>query len=344
MTEDLRANGTTGPTRRELVAGIGGAVAVSGLAFPMPALAQADPGVRIGRHASSGPLDHSTNNYWIETPEGVFVVDAQWTLPHAEASMASMREATGDKPIVGLLITHDHTDHYGGMDAVLQAARSLGSDEIPIYASRQTRLSLANDAQGFQANRSEMFGADFGAITTPSDVVGDGSTIDLGATTLRILERPLNEAPSTSLVYVEGAQGADGDDGSGALICGDLVYDRRLPIAREGFAGVENWLVQLRGLREVHGDAILHVGHGTPRPGRDVIEEQSAILRDLRDTTLRAVERDGRLEAAVRDELVGQLVERYSNWTTIVGLTPTQVFTVSLDWIADGIDRSTPPG
>lgn len=68
----------------------------------------------MGSYASEGPLGYSTKTRWIETREGVFVIDAQWTLPEARNALAAMREDVSEKPLLGLLITHDHTDHYGG--------------------------------------------------------------------------------------------------------------------------------------------------------------------------------------------------------------------------------------
>lgn len=347
-TDERIAENSSAPNRRDVLrtGAVGaGAIAIGaamvGTSFPRPALAQASPGVRIGQFASTGP-GMTINTYWIDTPDGVLVVDGQWTLPFAREAMAKMRSEVGDKPIVGLLITHDHTDHYGGMNAIVEAAREGGTDGLPIYASRQTALSLANDAQGFQANRAEEFGDDFGETTTPNRIVGDGDTIDLGGTVLRVMERPHCEAPTTTMLHIESAVPANGEAGAGVLICADMVFDRHLPGTREGFTAVENWLVELGRLNETHADAVLHMGHGTPRRGADVIAEQQAILRDLRDPVYDAVMRDGVLEEAVRDEIVTKLMARYGSWNSIIGLPHERVLALDLDWIARDIDVQPP--
>ena len=327
----------TNPGRRDVLRG--GATFAASAALAAPALAQADPGVRTGSYASSGPLGHSTNTHWIETPDGVFVVDGQWTLPFAREALARIRHEAGDKPLMGMAVTHDHTDHHGGMDAFVSAAREEGRGPFPIHASRQVRASLANDAQGFQANRAEQFGDDFGPVTTPTDVVEDGGAIDLGAVTLRVLERGVNEAPSTVLLHAEGV-----GPGAGAVICGDIVYDRRLPILREGFAGVENWLAQLAGLRGILGDALWHPGHGRNRAGSALIDEQARILRDCRDPTLEAVLRGGRLTAEAKAAITADLLERYGDWVPIVGLTHEEVLDLSLGWLAGSIDDQPAAG
>lgn len=321
----------THPDRREVLRG--GASLAAATALAAPALAQADPGVRMGSYASTGPLNHFINTHWIETPDGVFVVDGQWTRPFAREALARIRVEAGDKPLLGMAITHDHTDHYGGMDAFVSIAQEEGRGPFPIHASRQVRASLANDARGFQANRAEQFGDDFGPVTAPTEIVEDGGTIDLGVLTLRVLERGVNEAPSTVLLHAEGVGPEEG-----ALICGDMVYDRRLPILREGFAAVENWLRQLAELSETFAATTFHPGHGSARPGASIIDEQTRILRDCRDPVLEAVMRDGVLTPETKATITADLAERYRDWTPVIGLTHEEVLDRSLTWLAEGID------
>ena len=101
---------------------------------------------------------------------------------------------------------------------------------------------------------------------------------------------------------------------------------------------MENWLNQLAGLREDLGDMLWHPGHGGNRPGAELIEEQSRILRDFRGAVLAAVERDGRLTEEARAAIKAELLERYGDWVTIVGLSHAEVVDVSLGWLAEGID------
>ena len=146
-------------SRRAVLAGAGGAALASGL--PRPALAQADPGVRVSSYASEGPVGHSTNTHWVETPEGVFVVDGQWTLPYAREALAAIRASAGDKPLLGMLVTHDHTDPLrrhgrhrgrgtgGGRDRLPRARHAAGPREpherrtgLPSQPRRAVRRGL----------------------------------------------------------------------------------------------------------------------------------------------------------------------------------------------------------
>ena len=88
-----------------------------------------------------------------------------------------------------------------------------------------------------------------------------------------------------------------------------------------------------------------HPGHGGNRPGAELVEEQSRILRDFRDPVLAAVERDdGRLTEEAQAAIKAELLERYGDWVTIVGLSHAEVVDLSLGWLAEGIDDAPRPG
>ncbi len=61
--------------------------------------------------------DYSNYGY-IEGDDGVIVVDAGWFPGQGQRSMADYREIT-EKPIVAIIYTHLHLDHYGGMSGIM---------------------------------------------------------------------------------------------------------------------------------------------------------------------------------------------------------------------------------
>ena len=75
-------------------------------------LAQSDPApqvqvlgnLKVGTYISPGPNNHRCNTHWIETDDGLVVIDAQWVLPEAEKALQSIRAETG-KPIQAIFIT-----------------------------------------------------------------------------------------------------------------------------------------------------------------------------------------------------------------------------------------------
>ncbi|PSP20641.1 MAG: hypothetical protein BRC55_16525 [Cyanobacteria bacterium SW_8_48_13] len=67
---------------------------------------------RIGTYASPGPLNQESNTYWVETADGVVVIEAQWVLPEAQNAIEAIRAST-DSPLAAIFITHPHSDHCG---------------------------------------------------------------------------------------------------------------------------------------------------------------------------------------------------------------------------------------
>ncbi|MCG8691215.1 MAG: MBL fold metallo-hydrolase, partial [Minwuiales bacterium] len=80
-------------------------------AFAPPAAAAVDPFVRS--FAAQPKLVDTTNTHWLETEQGIVVIDTQRVFPEAERAIRHIRRS--DKPVLGIFITHAHTDHYGGL-------------------------------------------------------------------------------------------------------------------------------------------------------------------------------------------------------------------------------------
>ncbi len=60
-----------------------------------------------------------SNITFIEGDTGYLVVDPLISAEPAAAALALMRKHRGDKPVVGVIYTHSHVDHYGGIKGVL---------------------------------------------------------------------------------------------------------------------------------------------------------------------------------------------------------------------------------
>lgn len=70
----------------------------------------------------------------VDAPEGLVIIDTGDNVDLAEASMALFRKETGNqKPVVAVIYTHTHFDHYGGVKGVVDEA-DVVSGKIPILA------------------------------------------------------------------------------------------------------------------------------------------------------------------------------------------------------------------
>ncbi|MFE6509732.1 alkyl/aryl-sulfatase [Nocardioides sp. NPDC057767] len=66
----------------------------------------------------------------LEGERGIIVIDTLTTAETAAAALGLYREHRGDRPVTGVVLTHPHADHFGGIAGVLAAA---GGD-VPVLA------------------------------------------------------------------------------------------------------------------------------------------------------------------------------------------------------------------
>jgi alkyl sulfatase BDS1-like metallo-beta-lactamase superfamily hydrolase len=70
-----------------------------------------------------------SNMTLIEGDRGVVVIDPLTTVEAATAALALYRTHRGDRPVTGVIHTHSHVDHFGGVLGVVSA-----DDDVPRYA------------------------------------------------------------------------------------------------------------------------------------------------------------------------------------------------------------------
>ena len=69
----------------------------------------------------------------VEGDDGLVVVDCMASVEAARQGMAMVREHVSDKPVVAVIYTHTHIDHYGGVKGVVDPA-DVASGKVPIIA------------------------------------------------------------------------------------------------------------------------------------------------------------------------------------------------------------------
>lgn len=88
------------------------------------------PGLqKLGTRVYGAEFMGYSNFGFIETDNGIIVVDAGWFPTPTANAYALLREQT-NKPVIAVIYTHLHMDHYGGIQAILP---SENAGDIPIY-------------------------------------------------------------------------------------------------------------------------------------------------------------------------------------------------------------------
>lgn len=263
-------------------------------------------GRKINIHRYSAPPYDPVNSYWIETGEGVIIIEAQRFLSQARYLANEIRAVT-NKPLIGIFITHHHTDHIGGLPALVEA---FGN--VPIYASQFVRDDIETDEYGFLARRKKLHGNDFPAredIPRPNRIITDRDKIELGGITFEVVEFQNNESPVSTIYYLSEQN---------ALFVGDFVTNERIPFLRNQHT--ENWIAQLQTLLERYPEQTIYSGHGEPDSTQQLIKTQIEYLKTARSLVASALATDSEIAPEEKANIVAEMKQRYPNHqTTFIG-------------------------
>jgi glyoxylase-like metal-dependent hydrolase (beta-lactamase superfamily II) len=205
------------------------------------------PEARIHRH-TTGPEGALVNAYLVETSEGVVAIDGTLTVSDGRALRAQF-ESFG-KPLLAVLVTHAHPDHYGGI------VELVGRDDVPVIATAGVDAVIRRDDGSKEEILRPMFGEEWPPKRMfPTRTVSDGESVELGGVSFTVLDLGPGESPHDSVWFL-------GDERR-TVFLGDQVYDRKHAYLADGF--YEAWLANLERLRqELPADTSLLIGHGGP--------------------------------------------------------------------------------
>lgn len=98
------------------------------------------PGLqKLGSRVYGAEFMGYSNFGFIETDNGIVVVDTGWFPSPTAKAFTLLREQT-DKPVIAVIYTHLHMDHYGGIKSILPAENS---GDIPIYGPADWEDTMA---------------------------------------------------------------------------------------------------------------------------------------------------------------------------------------------------------
>jgi glyoxylase-like metal-dependent hydrolase (beta-lactamase superfamily II) len=218
----------------------------------------------IGRFASPNP--GSVNTFWMRAPDGIVVVDSGRNVAGGRRAVAEIQR-TG-LPVIGILLTHPHPDHVGGLGEF-----GVAFPQVPIYASEATTSWMRRDPLGFYP-LARQADADYPAtLTYPDRTFGPDETLDIGGLRFETVEYGPGESETATVFY---------EPVSAALFAGDLVCNRATPALLEG--DTCGWLSNIDRLRDRFPEArVLYPGHGAPGEPAPLIEQQRVYLERYRE-------------------------------------------------------------
>lgn len=222
------------------------------------------------------------NLTFIDTPKGIVVVDTGASVQIGEMAVRQLKK-TLKKPVVAIINTHYHGDHFLGNQAFVEAY-----GELPIHAHAGT----IKEIQGMQGNMWRTLmeqwtnQATVGTrIVAPNIAVDHGQELKFGDLTLRLHHYGKAHTPYDICVEVVGDK----------LTCvGDIAMDRRIANMDDGsYAGSLKAYEQL----EKNAPATIWLpGHGQPSAG--VLAWNRELFAGIYESCVKAVEAGQPMEEA----------------------------------------------
>jgi alkyl sulfatase BDS1-like metallo-beta-lactamase superfamily hydrolase len=144
-----------------------------------------------------------SNISFIEGDTGVLVIDPLISAETAKAALDLYREHRGDRPVVGVIYTHSHVDHFGGVKGVTtQADVDAGRCTVIAPANLVEHAVAENVYAGpAMARRAGyMYGAALARAADGQIGAGLGQTTSTGTVTLILPTDSITETGETRVV------------------------------------------------------------------------------------------------------------------------------------------------
>ncbi|CAL9674509.1 Putative alkyl_aryl-sulfatase YjcS [Streptomyces sp. enrichment culture] len=128
-----------------------------------------------------------SNVTFVEGTGGVLVIDPLISTETAAAALALYREYRGDRPVTGVLYTHSHVDHFGGVKGVT-TQQDVDAGRVPVIAPEGfTEHAVAENVYAGTAmgrRAAYMYGAALARGPRGAVGAGLGQTTSTGKVTL----------------------------------------------------------------------------------------------------------------------------------------------------------------
>lgn len=268
------------------------------------------------------------NSYWIPTPKGIIVIDAQRDKPNAEKLFQEIQE-TG-KPIEAIMITHPHPDHYFGTTML-----SNGTSNIPIYATQATFDTIRSDPAHLISLAKQLMGKDYpGKIILPNRIVESGKNVTVDGITFRFENIGPGEAATETMIYLPTQK---------ILFTGDLVNNHMHPLLTGPTFNVslsEDWINQINYVTNKYSDAkVLYPGHGPAGSPGILLNQQLEYLKTFRSLVQQQMQPSGNVSDQGRTIIKNELERIYPGYlpvATVPNMLDLNINAVAKELIEEG--------
>jgi glyoxylase-like metal-dependent hydrolase (beta-lactamase superfamily II) len=224
-----------------------------------------------------------TNSVIIEGAHEVMLVDAQLTKTSAEKVLHEIKGTK--KPLSIIYITHEHADHFLGLEVFKEAyptARILANSNVVHRINKvyQEKIDKWKGILGSSATSHTV------AISKY-----DGNSIEFENSKIQVLRNLQGDTDENTMLWLPGQN---------TLIAGDVLFnDMHLYTAETDMAARKRWLNSLKKIRELK-PAVVIPGHskvGAPIDAASAVAFTDKYLSVFEEELGKAKEPDGLIRA-----------------------------------------------
>ncbi len=255
-------------------------------------------------------FDVSTVSF-IETAKGYIVVDPLTTVEVARSALALLKKHVGDKPVLAVIYSHSHADHFGGV-AGITTEEDVKAGRVKVIApegfmehsvsenviagpamTRRARFQFGGTLpRGPEGEMTSGLGPGISngtvSLIAPTDIISKtGQEMTIDGVTLTFQVTPGTEAPAEMNFYLPQMRALFMAENANATM--HNLLPARGALVRDA-KGWSDYLTQAIRLYADKSD-VMFAAHGIPRWGSDVIGDFLAKHRDaykyLHDQTIR---------------------------------------------------------
>jgi alkyl sulfatase BDS1-like metallo-beta-lactamase superfamily hydrolase len=236
----------------------------------------------------------------IEGKTGFIIVDPLTATEVSAAAMELVKEHVGDKPVLAVIYTHSHGDHFGGVKGVInQADVDAGKVQVIAPAGFMEHAVSENLTAGPAMSRRAMY--QFGTTLPPgpSGQAGAGIGTQLSTGTITLIPPTKSIERTGELLTIDGVrfefQVTPGTEAPaemnfflpdlGALCLAEnanVTLHNLLPPRGAQVRDAKAWAGYLTESQRLYGSrtVVLFNSHGWPRFGREAIASYLSSHRD----------------------------------------------------------------
>ncbi len=236
------------------------------------------------------------NSFILETENGVIVIDTQFLVSQA-IKLQQAIEKLG-KPILAVIITHPHPDHFNGTSILCENL------DIPIYSTRST----LEEIKAIEAPKREFWKQSYGddypnSTLLPNKLVRSKEALTIDGVEIVIDDLGAGESSDITVIYLPAEK---------VLIASDLLYNKVHPWLAESRS--QAWMEQIRYVKSAYADAeVVYAGHGTEGDLK-ALDEQLEYIQSFQALVSSHLTPDGLLASNAKEQIKHTMQARYPGY------------------------------